>query len=87
MDQQLLDFAITSINLHLAEHPNAADTAEGIDQWWIHWDASAGAPAACPSGADVTLAALEFLAAAGKLEALRVGSRLVWRSPRCAIAS
>ena len=85
MDQQLLDFATASIRRHLAEHPNAADTAEGIDQWWVDWTTCPGVPATCRPGAEATLAALELLVAADQLEVLQVGSRLVWRSPRCAI--
>lgn len=73
------DFAIAAITRHIAEHPLAADTLEGIHMWWVG-AADAGEHGHAPSS-ETTLAALEELARRGLLEVLRVGSRLVWRHP------
>jgi len=34
-DERIVDLLETCIRRHLAENPDAADTAEGIAAWWI----------------------------------------------------
>ena len=75
MSQTLHDFALAAISRHIAEHPRAADTLEGIHFGWISWDDASAA-----LQLTATQTALQELAQRGVLEVHRVGNRLVWRS-------
>jgi len=68
-DQRILELA-AAITDFLARFPRAADTAEGIAQWWIAGDA------ALPE----VEAALEWLEREGTVEGFRVGNRVVFRA-------
>ncbi|KAB8042697.1 hypothetical protein [Janthinobacterium aquaticum] len=81
MKQKLHDFALAAISRHIAEHPQAADTLEGIYLGWISWDDAAG-DASAPLQLAATQTALQELAQRGVLEVRRVGSGQVWRSHR-----
>lgn len=72
MDEQAIEKAAQQIRTYLAARPQAADTLEGIHRWWIDWQDREESP-------EVTLAALERLAAGGELEARTVGPRTIWR--------
>lgn len=72
MDEQIIEQVARQIRAYLAARPQAADTLEGIHCWWIDWQGREESP-------EVTLAALEKLAAGGELEQLRLGSRTLWR--------
>jgi hypothetical protein len=72
MDERLVTFAENAIRAYLAEHPQSADTLEGVHRWWITWP-GLSAPEA------VTLAALERLEATGELETVSVAARILWR--------
>ncbi|HEV8332250.1 MAG TPA: hypothetical protein VGQ22_12570 [Steroidobacteraceae bacterium] len=58
---------------HLEEHPNAADTEEGIRSWWLEPGSA--------SAADVS-GALERLIRAGSVERVQIGTRVVFRAHR-----
>ncbi len=70
--------AESAILAHLARHPLAADTEQGIAQWWLG-----------PMGVDVPLAdvrqALEALLRDGRIErATLPDGRAIFRAPRSA---
>ena len=60
---------------HLAARPEAADSPEGIQQWWLR-----------PAGAEVPLEvvceALGVLEGEGVVECRRLGGREIWRRRR-----
>lgn len=64
-----------AITTYLLAHPHSADTLEGIHRWWIQWPEM-------PPPVDVILAALEQLEAAGQVERMNVGGRVIWRARR-----
>ena len=66
------DIAIQLIRAYMARHPPAADTLEGVAQWWL----------AGQFPQDIVAAALARLGAAGELECLAPGGREVWRRHR-----
>jgi len=72
MDDDLIFAAAAAIREYLSTRPNAADTVEGIHQWWIRWDSQ-------PESIAVTMAAVEHLAESGFLEPVKAGSRCLWR--------
>ena len=72
MDDDLILAVAAAIREYLSTRPNAADTVEGIHQWWIRWDSQ-------PESITVTIAAVEHLAASGFLECVQAGSRCLWR--------
>ncbi len=74
-EDQPVPFAISAILLWLDAHPHAADTIEGIHQWWIIWPS-------CPAAMAVTEAALLQLEQSQQIERLRLGNRDIWRRPR-----
>jgi hypothetical protein len=74
-DEQLITHAAAEITAWLAARPNSADTLEGIHRWWIRWPGPEEA-------ISVTEAAVQRLLAAGLLEEVQVGSRLIWRRRR-----
>lgn len=65
--------AATAITAYLLAHPHSADTLEGIHRWWIQWPEA-------PLPVEVTLLALERLEAAGQVEQMNVGGRVIWRA-------
>ena len=73
-DKSLLATAI-AIQNYLSSRPDAADTVEGIHQWWIQWPG-------IPEPIAVTMAALEHLETIGFLERLQTGNRQFWRRRR-----
>lgn len=75
MDDKLTPAAVTAIRDYLASRPDAADTVEGIHQWWIQWPG-------IPESVTVTMAALEHLESIGFLERLQTGNREFWRRRR-----
>lgn len=60
---------------YLREHPRAADTLEGIHQWWL----ASPAPGMTP---DITQRALELLEAEGRIERHAFIRCTVWRLRR-----
>ncbi len=68
-------FAKAAILQWLDNHPQAADTTEGIHQWWIAWPS-------CPAALAVTETALLQLEQARQIECVRLGNRDIWRRPR-----
>jgi hypothetical protein len=58
---------------YLEEHPNAADTEDGIGRWWLEPGSA--------TAAEVS-SALERLIRAGSVERTQVGARLVFRARR-----
>lgn len=56
---------------YLKDHPNAADTQEGIRNWWL----GAGS-----SSATEVSGALERLIRDGSLERIQIGARVVFRA-------
>ena len=75
MDYKLKLATAISILIYLSSRPDAADTVEGIHQWWIQWPD-------VPEPVSVTMAALEHLEAVGFLERLQTGNRQFWRRRR-----
>ena len=75
MDDKLILATATAIQNYLDSRPDAADTVEGIHQWWIQWPG-------IPEPITVTMAALEHLEAIGFLERLQTGNRQFWRRRR-----
>lgn len=67
-------FAAGEIRRHLREHPHAADTLEGIHQWWIRW------PGPLEDMA-VTEAALRELENLGEMGRKGAGGALLWKKP------
>ncbi|WP_338847069.1 hypothetical protein V8J88_25300 [Massilia sp. W12] len=70
-----IQFVISAIELYLQRHPDSADTAEGIHQWWIEWPQQA-------ESLHITLLALQELEKRGLICAQRIGNREIWRRPR-----
>lgn len=74
-EQSPAAFAEAAIRAHLARQPSAADTLEGIHQWWIDWQGQM-------ESMELTAQALERLKAAGVVECMSVGRRVIWRAAR-----
>lgn len=71
-DADCVQFAIDAIAQYLLQHPDSADTVDGIHEWWIVW----------PHGTEsilLTQAALERLEQDGVLQRSRVCHKDVWR--------
>lgn len=64
-----------SILRYLRVRPQAADTMDGIHQWWIDWGDGEQSPA-------TTEQALQHLIARGELEHVDIGGRRIWRARR-----
>ncbi|MBV1776681.1 heme-binding protein [Burkholderiaceae bacterium DAT-1] len=64
-----------AIQSYLNLRPGAADTLEGIHQWWIDWGRHEASPA-------LTQLALERLLARGVMERWQLGGRVLWRRSR-----
>jgi hypothetical protein len=75
MDSQAIELAAAAILNYLQQHPNSADTAEGIHAWWIDWDGCIESPL-------VTERALEYLEDQHLMERVSIGNRVLWRKPR-----
>ncbi len=60
---------------YLAVHPEAADTVEGIQHWWIR-------VSAMPVPITVVQLALERLELEGVVEQVKLGNRIIWRKKR-----
>ena len=71
-DSAILDSIIDQIRTYLCQYPHAADTCEGIAQWWL---AGQYPPRA------IELALLR-LHAMGELERIAAGTRQIWRRQR-----
>lgn len=69
-----------AITTYLLAHPLSADTLECIHRWWIQWPEM-------PPPVEMTLAALEQLEAAGQVERMNVGGRVIWRAHRGAVGT
>lgn len=70
-----VQLAYDAISAYLAHHPMAADTAEGIHQYWIQWDG-------IPEMQHITEIALAQLEQDGLIEPIQIGGRLLWRRKR-----
>ena len=57
VQEDQLNEVVDAILRYLANHPDAADTSEGIAKWWI--------PAVCAADTDAVLSALARLEAQG----------------------
>ncbi|PHV14013.1 hypothetical protein CSQ90_25580 [Janthinobacterium sp. BJB303] len=68
-DSALIDSVIQQIRTYMSRHPHAADTCEGIAQWWVAGE--------CPPC--VVDVALQQLHAMGELERVAFGTRQLWR--------
>lgn len=77
MDEQSIQFAMQAIVLHLRQHPQSADTLEGVHLWWVHWPD-------IQESILVTAEALYRLRAAQQVESRTIGERELWRLPRTA---
>ena len=64
-----------AIRAYLAHHPDSADTAEGIHQWWLH-------PRRAGHTLETTVQALDLLAMERVLESRAIGQRVLWRLRR-----
>jgi hypothetical protein len=62
-----------SIRRYLRVRPRAADTVDGIHQWWVDWGDLEQSPA-------ITEIALQLLQARGEMEPVDIGGRQVWRA-------
>ncbi|PXX45161.1 hypothetical protein DFR42_102374 [Undibacterium pigrum] len=67
------EFVMNSIRSYLQARPQSADTAEGIQHFWIRWPGDA-LPLSVIS--DI----LEHMRNAGELESVNVGGRTIWRA-------
>lgn len=72
MDEKSTQAVADAIRNYLSARPAAADTVEGIHQYWISWGD-------VPEPIDVTEAALLHLEQAGFVERTLAGTREVWR--------
>ncbi len=72
MDEERINFVMSAIRHFIAQHPESADTLEGIHQWWINWHDMEESPI-------ITAAALQRLEEQGFLEQKKIGSRALWR--------
>ncbi|HZX31760.1 MAG TPA: hypothetical protein VFF03_10435 [Rhodocyclaceae bacterium] len=75
MDYQAIEQAAAAILNYVQQHPNSADTAEGIHAWWIDWEGRIESPL-------VTEQALEYLERQHLMERVSIGNRVLWRRPR-----
>jgi hypothetical protein len=69
---ETVDFITTSIRNYLSVNPTAADTVEGIHNWWINWPD-------LPESMSCTQTALVRLEHEGFVESREVGDRILWR--------
>jgi len=77
MDEQSIQFAMQAIVLHLQQHPQSADTLEGVHLWWVPWPN-------IQESRLVTAEALHRLQNAQRVESRTIGERELWRLPRTA---
>lgn len=75
MEHNIITFAATQIRSHFETRPDAADTVEGIHNWWIQWPGIA-------EPIMVTQAALETLQQNGEIESINIYNRVLWRRAR-----
>lgn len=80
MHHDAIDVAERAILSYLEQRPASADTAEGIHHHWIAWEG-------LPEHIGITEGALARLREAGKVEAVRLGHRTIWRLSRQAQGS
>jgi hypothetical protein len=71
-DEDLVRFAAAAILHYLQQHPDSADTAEGIHEWWIDWPG-------VPEPLLITCLALEQLGQENKIQQSGVANRRIWR--------
>jgi len=64
-----------AIARHLAASPGCADSAEGIQQWWLR-------PVGFEVPLDLVIEALKLLEGEGEVECRRLGMREIWRLRR-----
>lgn len=64
-----------AISRYLAAYPASADTADGVQQWWLR-------PSGVEATRDVIEAALRLLEMEQRVERLRLAGREVWRARR-----
>lgn len=79
MDEQSIHFSMNAIIRHLRQHPQSADTLEGIHLWWVVWPD-------IQESILVTAEALRRLQEARLIEIRVIGERELWRLPRKASA-
>lgn len=75
MNENLIQFAMQSIVLHLQQYPRSADTLEGVHQWWVQWPD-------IQESILVTDEALHRLQSVQQIESHTLGEREIWRLPR-----
>jgi hypothetical protein len=75
MDEERINYVMNAIRDFIAQHPDSADTLEGIHSWWIRWPDFADSPF-------ITATALQRLEEQGFLEQKNIGSRVLWRRKR-----
>lgn len=80
MDEQSIQHAMQAIVLHLRQHPQSADTLEGVHSWWVQWPG-------IQESILVTAEALRSLQTAKQVESLTVGNRELWRLARTSVDS
>jgi len=64
-----------AIARYLAAYPVAADTVDGVQQWWLR-------PSGVEATRDVTEAALRLLEIEQRVECLSRAGREIWRARR-----
>lgn len=75
MDQNAINVVERAILAYLEQHPAGADTTEGVHHWWMSEEQR-------PEHIDVTECALARLRDDGRVEAKRLGDRIIWRLAR-----
>lgn len=79
-DDALIEAIAASIQRYLCEHPASADTAEGVQQFWLGGIAHEVSLA-------MTQAALASLERRGALEGVQMGRHRLWRLRRNSAAA
>lgn len=72
-DNAQVEAIVESILRYLSVRPHAADTVDGIHQWWVDWGAKEQSPA-------MTECALQILKERGLMDCVELGGRHIWRA-------
>jgi hypothetical protein len=75
MEHNIITFAVTQIRSYIETRPEAADTVQGIHNWWIQWPT-------IEETIIITQAALENLQQSGEMETISIGNKTLWRRAR-----